>query len=66
MNEQQFPQGTERVRARGEKSRRRAGGWGLGKPLPLMSCLLAWSSVSKTPVCQVLIVRKVYFIVLFD
>ena len=62
--EQQIPQGTERVRARGGKSRGRAGG--LGRLLPLLSCLLAWSSVSKTLVCQVLIVRKVYLTVLFD
>ena len=34
-------------------------GLGLGRPLPLLSCLLAWSSVSKTPVCQVLIVMNV-------
>ena len=31
-------------------------GWGLGRPLPLLSWLLAWSSVSKTPVFQVLVV----------
>ena len=44
--EQQIPQGTKRVRARGGKSeaRGRGGGWGLGQPLPRLSCLLAPNS----------------------
>ena len=64
MLEQQIPKGTKRVRARGGKSRGRAGGW--GRTLLLLSCLLAWSSVSKIPVHQVLIVMWVYLTVLFD
>ena len=62
--EQQILRGTKRVRARGGESRGRPGGW--GGPLPLLSYLLAWSSVSKIPPCQVLTVRKVYLTVLFD
>ena len=47
LREQQIPQGTKRVRARGGKSRGRAGGW--GRTLLLLSCLLAWSSVIQNP-----------------
>ena len=52
--EQQIPQGTKRVRARGGKSRGRAGDW-VG---PSLCCPAFWL---QTPACQV--VMKVYLTV---
>ena len=61
--EQQIPQGTKRVRARGGKSRERAVGW----VSPSLYCPAFWlGAVSKIPFCQLLIVRKVYLAILFD
>ena len=62
MLEQQIPQGTKRVRARGGKSRGRAGGW-----ISPSLCPAFWlGAVSKILFCQLLIIRKVYLTILFD